>query len=270
MDETLSGTAPGYVCPECRHALQPRADGLVCVPCDRTYPLVGGIPDFISPGPQADGASLLRLAKKADLLAPIYESRAWYQFALWTAGARRSSVESIAEFHARSLDGVGGSILDVACGPATYARRLASPTRAMCGIDISMGMLQKGAAYIARDHVPGVQLARARVERLPFEAAVFNGAICSGSLHLFPDTVASLAEIGRVMRAGAPLTVQTFIKGNTRVGVLMHLFRVSRAVQRFGPPELQRCLAEAGFEGFRSETDGIVILFGARRASPSV
>ncbi|MBN1810565.1 MAG: class I SAM-dependent methyltransferase [Anaerolineae bacterium] len=153
------------------------------------------------------------MARKVDFLAPIYESRLWYQLLLNPAGAGGISFGSIASFHAETLEGIAGSVLDVACGTATYTRRIASPSRNVYGIDISMGMLRKGMAYVARDGVSGVHLARARVEELPFENAVFDGVICSGSLHLFPDTVLALREIARTMKAGAPLSVQTFVAG---------------------------------------------------------
>jgi ubiquinone/menaquinone biosynthesis C-methylase UbiE len=163
------------------------------------------------------------------------------------------------------LEGVAGSVLDVACGPATYARRIASPSRNVHGIDISMGMLRQGKVYVERDNVSGVHLARARVEELPFENAVFDGVICSGSLHLFADTVLSLREIARTMKPGAPLSVQTFVAGKTAVN---RFIQKHAWVHTFDLVELQQYLTEAGFEGFRYELDGIVLTFSARRAVP--
>ncbi len=171
----------------------------------------------------------------------------------------------VASFHSRSLQGITGSVLDVACGPATYTRRLASQSRDVYGIDISIGVLRQGMAYVLRDGTARVHLARASVDELPFENAVFDGAICSGSLHLFPDPVLSLREIARTMKPGAALSVQTFVAGNTAI---------NRFVQRrswlhtFELVELQRYLGEAGFEGFRPELDGIVLTFSACKEMP--
>lgn len=256
-----------YACPHCRGPLRSDGSAWYCRGCGRTYPVVGGIPDFITEGARADLAPVRSLARKVDLLAPIYESRLWYLFALRVAGARRTSLEGIARFHAESLAGVTGAVLDVACGPATYSRRLASPSRHVYGIDISMGMLRTGIAYVERDQVQGVHLARARVEQLPFEDAVFDGAVCSGALHLFPDTVSSLREIARTLRAGAPLTVQTFIGRNSGIDLLLRLFRLQRQVHKFEVPELRQYLVEAGFEGFRSKLDGLLLLFSTRKAT---
>lgn len=254
----------GFACPKCKRPLRTSDNVLCCVECNRTYPIVGGIPDFLSGDSQADLAPVLRIAKGADLLAPIYENRFWYQLLLNLAGSGSSSIGSIAGFHAKTLEGITGAVLDVACGPATYGRRIVSSSRNIYGIDISMGMLQKGMTYILQDGVTGVRLARARAEELPFENAVFDGVICSGSLHLFPDTVCSLCEIARTMKPSAPLSVQTFVAGG-RSG-LMRLLGKWRDVKAFELSQLQQFLATAGFEQFQPKLKGIFLTFRARKA----
>jgi hypothetical protein len=126
-------------------------------------------------------------------LAPIYEFRPFVSVLLKLSGVRGGSqfIDKIASFHSESLKGVTGSVRDVACGPVTYSRCIASPSRNVYSIDISMGMLRQGMTYVARDGVLGVHLACAHVEELPFENAVFDGVVCSRSLHLFPDEVLS-------------------------------------------------------------------------------
>ena len=264
MNQGTCANSMSFVCPKCKRSLCSVDNFLYCSECNRTYPITSGIPDFIAGDSQASLAPVLRIAKVMDFLAPIYESRFWQQLNLKLAGARASSLRSIASFHSQTLEGVSGSVLDVACGPATYGRRIASPSRNVYGIDISMGILRKGKTYVARDCISGIHLARARVEELPFGNAVFDGAICSGSLHLFPDTVLSLREIARTMKMGAPLSVQTFIAGNT---IVNHLLKKQPWVHNFELVELQQCLTEAGFQGFQWKLDGpIVITFCARKA----
>jgi ubiquinone/menaquinone biosynthesis C-methylase UbiE len=268
-EKSMSTTAAlkpiGFACPKCKRPLRPADNALHCSECNRAYPIVSGIPDFISGDAEPDVAPVLRMARKVDLLAPIYESRLWSQLLLNLAGAGAHSLGSIASFHAETLGGVTGSVLDVACGTATYTRRIASPSRNVYGIDISMGMLRKGMAYVARDGVPGVHLARARVEELPFEDAVFDGGVCSGSLHLFLDTVLALREIARTMKAGAPLSVQTFVAGGR--SAIMRLLGRRRDVQAFEISELQQYLTEAGFGEFQPQMDGIFLTFSARKAA---
>jgi ubiquinone/menaquinone biosynthesis C-methylase UbiE len=268
MSETTPIKQVGFACPKCKRPLRSADNALYCTECNRTYPIAGGIPDFLSQGSLAPAT--LRIAKVMDIVAPIYESRLFASVLLKLSSVRSSGsrfIDSVASFHSESLKGITGTVLDVACGPATYSRRIASPSRNVYGIDISMGVLQQGMTYVTRDGAPGVHLARARVEELPFENAVFDGTVCSGSLHLFPDTVLSLREIARTMKPGAPLSVQTFVVGKT----IINRFMQKRSwLHTFELVELQQYLAEAGFEGFQPELDGIVLTFSARKAMPRI
>jgi ubiquinone/menaquinone biosynthesis C-methylase UbiE len=136
------------------------------------------------------------------------------------------------------------------------------------GVDISLGMLRQGMAHIARDRLTSTHFARARVEALPFRDALFDAAICCGSLHLFADTVRALREIGRAMKGGAPLAAMTFIAGDKGI---LRFPRIREHVERdhgahiFEIPELEEYLTEAGFEGFRPQAHGSVLVFGAQR-----
>lgn len=227
--------------------------------------MVFEIPDLILEDSQNKSTPIFKMARKADLLSSFYESKYWYTLSLKLAGASKSSLESNAKFHTESLKNVKGSVLDVACGTATYSRRIVSSDRNVYGIDISQGMLKKGISYIKRDHITGVYLSRASVDMLPFENAVFDGVICSGSLHLFPDTVRSLREIARTMKPGAPLSVQTFIEGKT---IVNRMLKKQPWVHNFKIDELKQYITEAGFKGFQSKLDEpIVITFTAYKTT---
>jgi len=256
-----------FACPNCKRPLCSIENSLQCSECHLTYPVVGDIPDFLSEGQLTNEAPNYRWIKTLEFLAPVYEGQLWHSFILKTlAGANQSSLHSIVDFVSGTMEDVTGSVLDVACGPATYGRRIASPSQNVYGIDFSMGTLRQGMTNITREGITGIRLARARVEKLPFEDAVFDGVICGGSLHLFPDTVLALREIARTMKADAPLAVTTFVTGNAPLTLLvkrrknMHVFQI---------PDLQRYLAEAGFEGFEPKLDGTFLTFSARKAMPS-
>lgn len=253
----------GFVCPKCKHPLRPVDNALNCSECHHTYPITDGIADFLAQTSLAADTS--RIAKVMDFVAPIYESRLFVSILVKLSGVSGGALflDRIASFHAETLKGIAGSLLDVACGPATYSRRLADPSRNVYGIDVSMGVLRRGMIYIARDGLVGVHLSRARVEELPFGNAVFDGGICSGSLHLFPDTVLSLREIARTMKPGAPLSVQTFVAGKT---VINRFMQKRSWLHTFDLASLQQSLTEAGFKEFRPELDGIVLTFSARKA----
>jgi SAM-dependent methyltransferase len=267
MSETLPIKPVSFVCPKCKRPLRSRENTLQCSECHLTYPIVGGIPDFLSENVPAGIAPNYRWIKMLEFLAPIYEGQLWHSFILKTlAGARSSSLDSITDFVSDTLKGITGSVLDVACGPATYGRRIASSSRNVYGVDFSMGTLRQGMKNIARDGISNIHLARTRVEELPFENAVFDGVICGGSLHLFPDTVLALREIARTMKAGAPLAVTTFVAGNAP---LTRLMKRRKNMRVFQIPDLWQYLAEAGFEGFEPKLDGTFLTFSARKAMPS-
>jgi len=268
MSEIIPIKPINFACPKCKRPLHSSENTLHCGECNRTYPVVNGIPDFLSENLLISIAPNYRSIKMLEFLAPIYEGQLWHSFILKTlASARSSSLDSIAGFVSETLQGITGSVLDVACGPATHGRRIASPTRNIYGVDFSMGTLQQGMTNIARDGISGVRLARTRVEELPFENDVFDGVICGGSLHLFPDTVLALREIARTMKAGAPMAVTTFVAGNAP---LTRLMKRRKNMRVFQIPDLQQYLAEAGFEEFKPKLDGTFLMFSTHKAMPRI
>ncbi|MGB8916037.1 MAG: class I SAM-dependent methyltransferase [Candidatus Sulfotelmatobacter sp.] len=203
-----------------------------------------------------------------DRMAGIYESKLWYPIVLSLYGGLHSSLAQLIGTVTQKVQSTEGRVLDVACGPGTYGRRVASPSREVFGIDVSMGMLRRGAAYVAQEGIPDVHFARARVEALPFEDGVFDAALCCGSLHLFTDTVIALREMARVMKPGAILSVFTFAAGDG--GILKFRWvrewsRKNHGLHVFELPQMEQYLTASGFKDFQSELSGSILTFRARR-----
>lgn len=106
----------------------------------------------------------------------------------------------------RAAPARGEHIVDVACGPGTVTRYLASrvgPEGRVTGTDISGAMLElaqrqpadPGAAPITWVESPGAPLA------LP--DAIADQLTCQQGLQFMPDKVAALAEARRVLKPGA-------------------------------------------------------------------
>jgi hypothetical protein len=116
--------------------------------------------------------------------------------------------------------------------------------------------------------IPNIHFSHSKVEKLPFPDDHFNAAFCGGTLHLFPDTVAALRKIGATMKAGAPMVVMTFIVSNR--GILRSR-RIREHAQKdhglhiFELPELDGYLTAAGFESFKPQTYGSVLVFSAQK-----
>jgi ubiquinone/menaquinone biosynthesis C-methylase UbiE/uncharacterized protein YbaR (Trm112 family) len=264
-----TGTYCIYACPACKRELESADGSLRCNACNVTYPIRDRIPDFILEDLAQSSSEILREIGRIDWLARIYETKLWYPLVLSLYGGwRSSSLEGIAHEIADTVGSVHGLILDVACGPGTYGRRVASESRAVYGIDASMGMLRRGVRYVERDHIPNVHFARAKAEALPFPANLFDAVICAGSLHLFSDTVFALREMCRTMKAGARLAVMTFAvgaKGILKFRRIRDHVEKDHGVHVFELPELDHYLGEAGFEDFRPHSYGSVLVFSARK-----
>ena len=258
-----------YVCPACKSHLMQEDSALRCPTCSKAYPMRQGIPDFVLEELSQSADPQLRRMRFIDQLARIYETKLWYPVILKVFGGFRSrSLAQLISTVAGKVEAVKGRVLDIACGPGTFGRRIASPSKQVFGIDVSMGMLRQGAAYTAKEGITGMHFARARVEALPFADGFFDATLCCGSLHLFTDTLTALREMARVMKPGAVLAVFTFTAG--RGGILR--YRQVRARMRrdhglhvFELPEIEQYLTDSGFEDFQPDVSGSILTFSARK-----
>jgi ubiquinone/menaquinone biosynthesis C-methylase UbiE/uncharacterized protein YbaR (Trm112 family) len=270
MSESHTVATPGaYVCAACKRSLVQEGDALRCASCLKLYRIDRGIPDFIQEELSHSADPVLRRMRFIDKMARIYESKLWYPFVLAVYGGLRSP--SLADLIARvtqKIQPVAGRVLDVACGPGTYGRRVASDAREVYGIDVSIGMLIQGALYVSEEANSHMHFARARVESLPFSNGFFDAVICSGSLHLFSDTVIALREMARVMKPKSILSVFTF--GAGRGGILKSRSvrewrRRKHGLHVFELPEIRDYLSASGFEDFEPQMSGSILTFSARR-----
>ena len=260
-----------FVCPVCRQDLEPAHDGLFCRVCARTYPILAGIPDFIVIDLEQSRNRSLRVVGKndsrpgLDFMASVYETCIYPAVCNLYGGWHSTSLRQLAQDVAGIVGSREGVILDVACGPGTYGRRLASASRTVLGIDICMSMLRRGAHYVEKEHIPNVHFARATVEALPFRDGLFDAAICAGSLNHFSDTVIALREINRTMKPGTPLAVMCFAAIDS--GLMKYKSIRDRAEKGGGHvpsvADLERRVAEAGFEGFSCHAYGSIVVFSA-------
>jgi ubiquinone/menaquinone biosynthesis C-methylase UbiE/uncharacterized protein YbaR (Trm112 family) len=251
----MAGELGIYACPVCKRLLRQEEGVPRCSTCSRSYPIKDGIPDFILEESSRSADPELRRMRFIDRMARIYETRLWYPIVLKLFGGVHSpSLAQLIRIVSQKVQSTAGRVLDVACGPGTYGRRVASPSRKVFGIDVSMGMLRQGAVYTAKEGIPNVHFARARVEALPFEDGLFDATLCCGSLHLFTDTVIALREMARVMKPRAILSVFTF--GEGRGGLLKsrrvrEWYRRDQGLHVFGLSEMEQYLAASGFEDFQ-------------------
>jgi len=272
-EEWIRQSCGFYACPACKQDLEPVHEGLSCRVCARAYPILSGIPDFIAVNLEESRNRSLRVVKNWDsrplfnLMASAYETWIYPAVCNLYGGWHSTSLKQLAHDVSDIVGSRDGVILDAACGPGTYGRRIASASRTVLGIDICMSMLRQGAHYVESGHIPNVHFARATVEALPFRDCLFDAAICAGSLNHFSDVLLVLREISRTMKAGAPLAVMCFALINS--GLIKYKSIRDRAEKGGGHiyriADLERYVADAGFEDFRPHTYGSVLVFSARK-----
>ncbi len=110
----------------------------------------------------------------------------------------------------------GDVVLDLACGHGNFTEALArmvGPDGLVIGIDIALPMLALAVRRIARAGLGHVLLVHGDAHDLPLEDASLSKLNCSGGLHGMPDVPRALAELRRVAKPGARLTVSMFAEG---------------------------------------------------------
>jgi len=93
----------------------------------------------------------------------------------------------------------GDHVLDLACGTGVVTRRLAArvgPAGRVCGSDLNPAML----AVAGEIGPAGVEWSQAPADALPYPDSSFDAVVCQQSLQFFPDKVAALGEVSRVLR----------------------------------------------------------------------
>jgi ubiquinone/menaquinone biosynthesis C-methylase UbiE len=137
----------------------------------------------------------------------------------------------------------GSAILEVAPGPGYLAIELARRgTFHVAGLDISRSFVRMATDNALRAGVQ-IDFRHGDVADMPFAAGAFDLVICQAAFKNFPDPVAALNEIHRVLRPGAQASIYDLRKDAPREAIEaeirgMHLSAVSafftRLVFRFG------------------------------------
>ncbi len=95
------------------------------------------------------------------------------------------------------------SVLEIGFGPGVGFALLARAASSgwVAGIDPSEEMVEQARARNATAiHTGRVELRRGSVESLPFEGSTFDKALAINSMQVWPDAVAGLREVHRVLK----------------------------------------------------------------------
>ncbi len=186
-------------CPECRGALAPSPSGPVmeCLGCGAGYRIDDGI--LVIKDRTADNNAVAQ---------DFYDSPLWPKFRFWekftwfcNGGERRARNAVLEHLPDRPhLD-----LLDVAIGDGVYLDWLPKDWR-IAGVDISRSQLDACRRRALASH-RDVRLAQSEAEALPLADRQFDAVLSIGAFNYFNDPEASLREMARVARPGAPIVV---------------------------------------------------------------
>ncbi len=148
----------------------------------------------------------------------------------------------------------GDQVLDVACGTGVVARECARRLGAsgrVTGLDINDGMLA-----VARRLRPEIDWRQGDAAALPFDDGSFEAVGCQFALMFFPDRVAALRKMWRVLARGGRLAVAVCgpIEDTPAYPALVEL------LERHAGPEAAGIMLAPFVLGDR---DGLVEVFGA-------
>src|SRR5207237_1569436 len=93
-----------------------------------------------------------------------------------------------------------GLILDLACGPGTFTRRIARlvPESIVVGFDLSAQMLERAVRLTHKESLRNVYYIRGSALSLPFKPEAFDAVTCCGALQLFQDQDQAVGETARL------------------------------------------------------------------------
>jgi arsenite methyltransferase len=104
----------------------------------------------------------------------------------------------------------GEHVVDVGCGAgidSIIAARMVGPTGSVIGVDMTPAMVEKARASAKEGDVRNVEFRQGLAESLPVTDSWADVVISNGVLNLFPDKLAGLQEMARVLKPEGRLQI---------------------------------------------------------------
>jgi ubiquinone/menaquinone biosynthesis C-methylase UbiE len=156
-------------------------------------------------------------------------------------------------------------VIDLACGTGIVARKVRQKigkSASVVGVDLNEGMIST-AAGLADESARSCEWRVADVTQLPFEDHSFTIAFCQQGIQFFPDIVAALVEMKRVLRPhgraaisvwAGPSDFATALASSLRNHIGEEIAKQSLAPFAFGDIErLSDAMTKVGFQEITSQ-----------------
>jgi arsenite methyltransferase len=139
----------------------------------------------------------------------------------WLAGIPEAAIASLAGTGNPFSLGVlepGEQVVDVGCGAGIdtlIAAKMVGAQGRVIGVDMTPAMLEKARRSAAEMGALNVEFREGLAESLPVAEGSADVVISNGVLNLFPDKLAGLGEMARILRPGGRLQIGDIIVQRT-------------------------------------------------------
>src|SRR5207244_2158974 len=155
----------------------------------------------------AEGAAGQGVTSNADIVLDQFTRQA-APFANSAAMRDEDALRLLVEF---SGAGVNDTVLDVACGPGLVVAAFAKACRQATGIDLTPAMIDKAREHAAALSLTNVAWQIGNVLPLPFADCAFSIVVSRFAFHHFPDPLAVLREMARVVTRPGRIVVADMV-----------------------------------------------------------
>lgn len=176
-------------CLSCSSALREQHDGVECISCGRTYPVVRGVIRFVEPENYAESFG--------------YQ---WKSFSKTQLKLRNAEAEFRMKTRLEPEDMKGKLVLDVGCGMGRFAEVATRWGARVIGIDLS------AAAEVAAENLSDRDFValQADVFSLPFPPESFDLIYSMGVLHHTPDCEKAFKNLPQYLRRGGKIAIWVY------------------------------------------------------------
>ncbi len=183
------------------------------------------------------------------------------EFASFSRSVRAAEANQLLQMVRAQAGGAalhGMDVLDVACGPGTFALGFAPHVRRVTGLDITPAILEKARTAAVKEGIANVEWTLGNAETLPWPVASFDLVTTAYSLHHMSGAQKALEEIARVLKPGGwlglvDIAVPDDPAFDPAVNNAIEIARDASHVRTFRPQELRGMVERAGLQFLAGE-----------------